>query len=376
MSKERSIRGFNFPCDFFGREEFLDLYLDFPRTTEWFLRLVVIAREAINGGRIEVGGKPVKRDKMRHHLPDLDPAWLDLAVNSGLLEEREDAYFIPNSHEWFYDGRKETDKPTDISDFPEWGKFLERWYKDFGQNHVSSSQLHPLVTHCGMKFLDRITGDSERAKSVGKILCTTAGRSINGYTVSVIRTPGRSNEYTVAPTELVKLVGVGLVGHHTIPYQPTPTTLHPTPNHEQYMNKTVHTTPSTLHSTPLHSFGNGGGVGATGGGEGHEKSPFSPSEDQTTNRKQTKSKQPDYEARKKHAYDLLYDRADLSHRDEASLYSFLEQDINAEPAHADLAWRLAKKNLQMWCIPDSGVSFKHARHFLDHVEAEYERLTQ
>ena len=372
MIKDRAIRGFTFPSDFFGRVGFIELSEDFPRTCEWFLRLVVIAREAINGGRIEVGGKPIPRDKMRHYLPELAPTWIDLAVESGLLELREDAYFIPNSTEWFYDGKKEADKPTDISDFPEWGKFLERWYKDFGQNVVGASQLHPLVTFCGMRFLDRMANDSDRAKSVGKILSSTAGRSINGYTVSVIRAPGRVNEYSVAPSNIVSGVGYCLDGSHDIPYHSIPTQIH---DHNKDM--TVHTTPY-----PLHSINPNSTLGAKGrtGGE-HEKSSFSPSEDQTTtNRqpsaKQTKSKAPDYEARKKHAYDLLYDRADLSHRDEASLYSFLEQDINAEPAHADLAWRLAKKNLQMWCIPDSGVSFKHARHFLDHVEAEYERLTQ
>ena len=65
-----SSRSILFPADFFNRPLYRRLIRRWPKTTDWWLRIVLVAREALFKGQLLVGGEPLQLED----LQDLDQA--------------------------------------------------------------------------------------------------------------------------------------------------------------------------------------------------------------------------------------------------------------------------------------------------------------
>jgi len=217
-----------------------------PRTAEWFWKCLKLAREALNGGRLETGREPVEDDDLLslHAIPT---EWTAAAISDGLLLQEEDGCLsIPNWSDFFYDpdfAKKEPERS--LYDFPEWLTFLEAWHTEFGEAAVPCAELADLAAASGIRLLQRIEDKNKRIHRLGLILAN-GDASRGSYTVRLAGKTHKVNSYMVykqAESSLGGVVGgcggvpgvVGCVGvlspnlNQPKPNQPKLTPQPPTP---------------------------------------------------------------------------------------------------------------------------------------------------
>lgn len=77
-------RGVMFPADLFDRPAYRRMARRWPQALAWWMRLVLVAREALWGGQLLVGGQPLTLED----LQECDPAGIDPEFISTLVRER------------------------------------------------------------------------------------------------------------------------------------------------------------------------------------------------------------------------------------------------------------------------------------------------
>lgn len=107
MTAERLGRGVIFPADFFLRVPVRKAIRQWPRAVEWYLSLVVVAREACNDGRLESGGAALDlEDLCEIHFNEIDHSFIRHCLLTGLLERDADGcMYIPKWDHWHRERR-------------------------------------------------------------------------------------------------------------------------------------------------------------------------------------------------------------------------------------------------------------------------------
>lgn len=190
--KTRALRTYYFPCDFHQRRPFRKLRKEWPYTADWFILCCSIAREAMAGGRLEAGGQPLLSEDLED-LYDISPAWIDAALDSGLLEENEGGIAVPNWHEYFTD-RATVEKS--VTDTAAWQKFCLIWHRT-GRSDLSSSELVDFAYEASINTVTRQDSPVTRANALGRILASAVGKSVNGLTVERTGTKNNTGLYSI-----------------------------------------------------------------------------------------------------------------------------------------------------------------------------------
>lgn len=168
-----------------------------PRTAEWFWKCLKLAREALNGGRLETGREPVEDDDLLslHAIPT---EWTTAALEHGLLlQEADGCLAIPTWSDFFYDpdfAKKEPERS--LYDFPEWLTFLEAWHTEFGEASVPCAELADLAAASGIRLLQKIEDKNKRSHRLGLILAS-GDASRGSYTVRLSGKAHNANHYMV-----------------------------------------------------------------------------------------------------------------------------------------------------------------------------------
>lgn len=77
-------RGVMFPADLFERPAYRRMARRWPQALAWWMRLILVAREALWGGQLLVGGQPLTLED----LQECDPAGIDPDFIATLVRER------------------------------------------------------------------------------------------------------------------------------------------------------------------------------------------------------------------------------------------------------------------------------------------------
>lgn len=95
-------RSVMFPADFFDRPAYRRLARKWPLALAWWMRLVLVAREALFKGQLLVGGQPLSLEDLVEVDPaGIDPDFLAALVAEGWLVGDDDALAIARWSEWY-----------------------------------------------------------------------------------------------------------------------------------------------------------------------------------------------------------------------------------------------------------------------------------
>lgn len=168
-----------------------------PRTAEWFWKCLEIAREALNGGRLETSRDPVDGSDLASLL-GIPNDWTTAALEHGLLLQEDDGCLgIPNWSDFFYDPTYQKKEPDrSIYDFPEWLGFLEAWHTEFGEASVPCADLADLAAASGIRIIQKIEDKNKRSHRLGLILAS-GDASRGSYTVRLSGKAHNANHYMV-----------------------------------------------------------------------------------------------------------------------------------------------------------------------------------
>lgn len=95
-------RSVMFPADFFDRPAYRRLCRKWPLALAWWMRLVLVAREALFKGQLLVGGQPLSLEDLAEVDPaGIDPDFLAALVKEGWLTGDGDALAIARWSDWY-----------------------------------------------------------------------------------------------------------------------------------------------------------------------------------------------------------------------------------------------------------------------------------
>lgn len=194
------MRVFAIPCDLFMRSSYRDTAEYWPQTDSWYLRLCVVAREALNGGRVEAGGKPLTQKDFQK-LFGIEKEWIDCAIENELLVRMDDGCIaIPEGEELYMGKMKTPGKERSVQDFPQWADFLSEWSKHSDGVPATAADLVHIAQKCGIRIIDREPTDSGKARVLGGILAKAIGKKVHGFEVHLGSKSHGSNSYFVTRT--------------------------------------------------------------------------------------------------------------------------------------------------------------------------------
>lgn len=91
-----------FPADFFDRPAYRRLARQWPQALDWWLRIVLVAREALFKGQLLVGGQPLSLEDLEEVHPAGIPAdFIQALVSARWLVGDDDALAIARWEEWY-----------------------------------------------------------------------------------------------------------------------------------------------------------------------------------------------------------------------------------------------------------------------------------
>ena len=94
-------RSVMFPADFFDRPAYRRLARKWPLALAWWMRLVLVAREALFKGQLLVGGQPLSLEDLVEVDPaGIDPDFLAALVAEGWLIREGDTLSIRRWSDW------------------------------------------------------------------------------------------------------------------------------------------------------------------------------------------------------------------------------------------------------------------------------------
>lgn len=191
------MRVFAIPCDLFLRSSYRDTAEHWPQTDSWYLRLCVVAREALNGGRVEAGGKPLTQKDLKS-LFGIEKEWIDCAIENELLVRMDDGCItIPDGEELYMGKMKVPGKERSVQDFPQWADFLSEWENYSDGVPATAADLVHIAQKCGIRIIDREPTDSGKARVLGGILAKAIGKKVHGFEVHLGSKSHGSNSYFV-----------------------------------------------------------------------------------------------------------------------------------------------------------------------------------
>jgi hypothetical protein len=175
-----AFRNVWFPVDFFQRKPYLRLRRKWPETADYFLRLVCLAREALEQGRITAGGLPLDPEDLLL-LWGEDPdqqAWFDQAVQHGLLERDPDGCLrIPNWDAWWMGETDKSKRPLNhLYNTESWAEFCRLWQQTWSEP-VPTKDLIELAELAGLRKITE-ADPSKQANVLGRIRGRWRGRPI------------------------------------------------------------------------------------------------------------------------------------------------------------------------------------------------------
>jgi hypothetical protein len=91
-----------FPADFLERPSARRLMRKWGRTVEWWMAIVLVAREALYKGHLLVGGQPLSLEDLQDvGRNPIDPEFIEALVSEGWIYSEGDALVIARWSEWY-----------------------------------------------------------------------------------------------------------------------------------------------------------------------------------------------------------------------------------------------------------------------------------
>lgn len=173
-----AFRNVWFPVDFFTRKPYLRMRRKWPQTADYFLRLVCLAREALDNGRIAAGGAPLDPEDLLllwNEDPDHQD-WFDQAVQHGLLDRDHDGCLrIPSWDSWWIGETDKSKRPLNhLYNTENWAEFCRLWQQTWSEP-VPTKDLVELAELAGLRKITEAE-PSKQANVLGRILGEVEGK--------------------------------------------------------------------------------------------------------------------------------------------------------------------------------------------------------